>query len=98
MSDVRGSDLFPMVRGFEPVGRRVCLLEGKSGPIGTGFLIGPDRVMTAAHVVGLLVALRAVDELICTFELEPETCRVTATEMFVPKPKDPFQPPTPETL
>ncbi len=31
--------------------RQVCLIEDEAGPLGTAFLVGPDAVLTATHVI-----------------------------------------------
>jgi len=41
--------------GIQELERQVCRVEVKSGAFGTGFLIGPDRVLTNHHVVSHLI-------------------------------------------
>jgi hypothetical protein len=49
--------------------RRVCRIEIDDRPRGTGFLVGPDLVMTNHHVVGSVIAAQATSRRIgCRFE------------------------------
>jgi len=42
-----------VIEAFATAKRRTAMLEQAGAPIGTGFLVGPDLLLTAAHVAGL---------------------------------------------
>ncbi len=58
-----------MVQGWiADASRRVCLIERDDQPYGTGFLVGPDLVLTAYHVVENALKTDRFDALSCRFD------------------------------
>lgn len=53
---------------FETIKRQVCRVEANATPIGTGFLVGPDAVLTNWHVVEEARKRGVVDKLACRFD------------------------------
>lgn len=53
---------------FEKIKRQVCRVEANGGGIGTGFLVGPDAVLTNWHVVWQARKLGVLDKLGCRFD------------------------------
>lgn len=47
---------------------QVCRIETPAAPLGTGFLIGPDTVITNHHVVKEVMDLRKISQLYCRFD------------------------------
>lgn len=52
---------------FVRASRRVCRIEVMDGGSSTGFLVGPDLVLTAAHVFGML-GLPSPNDVTCRFD------------------------------
>ena len=53
---------------FETIKRQVCRVEVDQAGIGTGFLVGPDAVLTNWHVVREARRRGAADKLACRFD------------------------------
>jgi hypothetical protein len=50
------------------VQRRVCRIEISGAAVGTGFLVGPEAVLTNWHVVEKAVAQRSLANVLCRFD------------------------------
>jgi hypothetical protein len=53
---------------FETIKRQVCRVEVDSGPVGSGFLVGPNAVVTNWHVVKAARELGREKTLACRFD------------------------------
>lgn len=57
---------------LDDIGRRTCLIR-TANSLGTGFLVGPDVVLTNYHVVeGLLTGAQTHDQLVCEFDFNTD--------------------------
>ena len=75
-------------RGLEEVSRQVCLIETASGASGTGFLIGPDQVMTHKAVLannngGLIAHFDVTPTSRRSYRILPEVVFESATGAIV---------------
>lgn len=57
---------------LDDIGRRTCLIR-TANSLGTGFLVGPDLVLTNFHVVeDLLTGVQTYDQLVCEFDFNTD--------------------------
>jgi hypothetical protein len=61
-------DLRQWAAGLADVGRRVCRIEIDGGPAGTGFLVGPQVVLTNWHVVETPAGQGKLTTITCRFD------------------------------
>ena len=62
-------DVVVLQHNLQMAARRVCRIERNAQPLGTGFLVGPNLVLTAGYVVeGLYKGGAHVDDFACRFD------------------------------
>lgn len=61
-------DLGVWLRRILAIERQVCVIEHMGAPMGTGFLVGPQAVLTNWHVVEKAANDKTVDGLSCRFD------------------------------
>ncbi|TBR26612.1 MAG: serine protease, partial [Reyranella sp.] len=61
-------DLLVWIAGGLKVAERVCRIEKDGNALGTGFLVGPDLVLTNWHVVRGALPANDTDDLTCRFD------------------------------
>jgi hypothetical protein len=63
-------DLHIWLQKLAQIERRVCRIEFKGNAAGTGFLVGPDAVLTNWHVVEAAKTGNTLDKLTCRFDYQ----------------------------